>query len=403
MNRPVSTRSPDALLVRYGELALKRGNRFEFEQALMRNLRAACSSIEPVRVEREHGRLIVFAERRLESLAQRCAQVFGVTSISPAWVAPAEPEAICRVARGVLDDALAALPQGARPTFRVLTKRADKRFPLTSLELDRFVAERVLREGDPLTIELDRPQLVLGIEVRDGRAWVFARRIHGPGGLPVGTLGRVLCLISGGIDSPVAAWMALKRGCDVRYVTFHARGFIGEPALEKVGELVRVLATWQGSSRLFVVPFAPVQLALKAVTTSTLDEGYRTILYRRMMQRIASRLALREECLALVTGESMGQVASQTLENLACIEAAAELPVLRPLVAFDKQETVEIAQRIGTYALSAVQEPDCCTLFLPRKPVTRGRIESCERIEQRLDLEALIGEALAQVEARELA
>jgi len=403
MNAPTSSTQPDALLVRYGELALKGGNRFEFEQTLMRNLRAACSSIAPVRVEREHGRLMVFAERRLESLAQRCAQVFGVTSISPARIAPAEPEAICGVARGVLEDALAALPSGSRPTFRVLTTRADKRFPLTSVQFDRFVAERVVHADDPLVVALDRPQLVLGIELRDGRAWIFARRIRGPGGLPVGTLGRVLCLISGGIDSPVAAWMALKRGCEVRYVTFHARGFIGEPALEKVSELVRALAPWQLSSRLLVVPFAPAQLAIKAVTTNALDESYRTILYRRMMQRIASRLALREDCRALVTGESMGQVASQTLENLACIEAVAALPVLRPLVAFDKQETVEIAERIGTYALSAVQEPDCCTLFLPRKPVTRGRIESCERIEQRLDLEALIGEALEHVEARELA
>jgi thiamine biosynthesis protein ThiI len=402
MSEPTTIAPPSVLLVRYGELALKGGNRGEFERTLMRNMRAACASFADVRVERERGRMFVFAPSRLESVARRLGQVFGITSVSPAWEAANDIESISSVARAVLDDALAALAPGARPKFRVLTKRVDKRFPLTSMQLDLQVAERILRESDPIVVDLNRPELVLGIEVRSDKSYVFARRLRGPGGLPVGSLGRVLCLISGGIDSPVAAWMAMKRGAEVLYVTFHSHPFIGDSAKDKVIELVRVLSAWQPRSRLYVAPFADVQVAVKGVGTNGTEDSYRTVLYRRMMQRIASRIASSENAQALVTGESMGQVASQTLENLTCIGAAAELPVLRPLIAFDKQETIDIAQRIGTFALSAVQEPDCCTLFMPRKAVTRGRIEVCEDLEARFDVEGLVASSVARAERIDL-
>lgn len=394
---------PRVLLVRYGELALKGGNRNEFELALMRNIRAACADVAPVRVEREHGRLFVFADQRLESVARRLTQVFGISSVSPAWEAPSEPDAICAVARGVLDDALAAQPAGARPAFRVLSRRVDKRFALTSMQLDLYVAEHILRVDDPLRVELEHPELVLGIEVRETTSYVFARRIAGPGGLPVGTLGRVLCLISGGIDSPVAAWMAMKRGALCSFVTFHSHPFISDDAKDKVVELVRVLSRWQPRSRLFVAPFAEAQVAIKAAATNGSEDSYRTVLYRRMMQRVASVIAQAEDAKALVTGECMGQVASQTLENLTCIGAAASLPVLRPLIAFDKQETVDRAQHIGTFALSAVQTPDCCTLFMPRRAVTRGRLEVCEQIEARLDVPALVADCVARAERIDVA
>jgi thiamine biosynthesis protein ThiI len=393
---------PSLLLVRYGELALKGGNRGEFERTLMRNIRSACAGFADVRVEREHGRMFVFAPARLESIARRLGQVFGITSVSPAWEAANDVASISAVARAVFEDALAALAPGERPTFRVLTRRVDKRFPLTSMQLDLQVAERILRASDPIVVDLDRPELVLGIEVRSDKSYVFARRLPGPGGLPVGSLGRVMCLISGGIDSPVAAWMAMKRGAEVLYVTFHSHPFIGESAKQKVIDLVRVLSAWQPRSRLYVAPFADVQVAVKGVGTNGTEDSYRTVLYRRMMQRIASRLAIAENAKALVTGECMGQVASQTLENLACIGAAADLPVLRPLIAFDKQETIDIAQRIGTFPLSAVQAPDCCTLFMPRKAVTRGRIEVCEDLEARLDVEGLVGACVARAERIDL-
>lgn len=398
MTSPSVLAPPRVLLVRYGELALKGGNRGDFELRLMRNIRAACAPITPVRVEREHGRMFVFADDRLESVARRLTRVFGISSVSPAWEAPSDPASICVVARAVFDDALAGRAPGERPKFRVQSKRVDKRFPLTSMQLDLHVARQILRDDDPIVVDLDDPQLLLEIEVRADKSYVFARRVAGPGGLPVGTLGRVLCLISGGFDSPVAAWMAMKRGAEVQYVTFHSHPFIGDSAKDKVIELVRVLSCWQPRSRLFVAPFAQVQVAVKGVSASGYEDSYRTVLYRRMMQRIASRIARSDDAKALVTGDSMGQVASQTLENLTCIGAAADLPVLRPLIGFDKQETIALAQRIGTYALSSVQEPDCCTLFMPRKAVTRGRLEVCEELEARLDVEALVADSIARTE-----
>ena len=385
---------PEVVLVRYGELALKGHNRGEFEAALARNVKVACEPIAPVRVRREHGRMLVKAESRLGAVAERLTRVFGISSVSPAWGAANDKDEIARVARLVLDDAFAAVPPGTKVPFRVESKRADKTFPLSSPELDRHVAVTALREDDPIRVELSKPELVLGIEVRRERTFLFARRLPGPGGLPVGTLGRAVSLISGGFDSPVAAWMAMKRGCTVVYVTFHSDPFIGEGAKRKVVELVRVLSEWQPASRLYVVPFAAIQLAIKGLG----EEGYRTVLYRRMMHRIATRIAGREHAGALVTGECLGQVASQTLENLTCIGAATSLPILRPLICFDKQQTIDLAHRLGTYEISAVQEPDCCTLFMPARPVIRGKLAMCESLETGLDLEALVADALARAE-----
>lgn len=390
---------PGLALVRYGELALKGRNRGQFEQTLVRNIKRALAPLTEVRVERLRGRLVVFPERRKEQALRRLAEVFGIKSVSPAWSTAPEPEAIAALARAVLADALADLPAGARPTFRVQSKRADKTFPLTSVELDRFVAERILTEDSPVRIELDDPELVLGIDVRPERAYVYSRRIAGPGGLPVGTLGRVLCLLSGGIDSPVAAWLAMKRGCEVSFVSFHSYPFLGEASKRKVADLAQRLARFQPRTRLFVVPFTEVQIAVR----DTAPEAYRTVLYRRMMQRIATHLAARDRCGALVTGECLGQVASQTLENLSRIQEASGLPVLRPLIAFDKEETIALARRIGTFDISARPEPDCCTVFQPRHPVIRSRAADCARAEAALDLAALVARALEGVEILDFA
>jgi thiamine biosynthesis protein ThiI len=390
---------PELVLVRYGELALKAGNRRQFEERLMANVRAALRHVTDVRMERRQGRLAVIPARRVETAARRLQDVFGISSISPARGVASDPEAIVAVARRALAEAVAELAPGERATFRVATNRADKRFPLRSADFDRHVAESILGGFPQLDVRLSDPRISLGIDIRPERTYVFARRLPGPGGLPVGSLGRVTCLISGGFDSPVAAWLAMKRGCQVDFVTFHSAPFIGEPARKKVVDLVRVLSRYQPRCALHVVPFADCQLAIKEVGR----EGYRTVLYRRMMQRIATALARRAGARALVTGECLGQVASQTLENLTCIGAAAGLPVLRPLIAFDKQETIALARRIGTHDLSAVQEPDCCTLFMPARPVIRGRIEDCESAEAQLDLAALVEQALAGTERLELA
>jgi len=390
---------PELVLVRYGELALKGGNRRQFEDRLAQNIKYAVRSITPVQVERRRGRLVVAPERRTEEVAFRLQEVFGIKSVSPAWGAPSDPEAIARCARPVLVDALAALPPDRAVAFRVHTTRGDKAFPLTSTELDRFVAERVMPGLGNLRVRLDDPELTLGIDVRAERTYVFVRRLAGPGGLPVGSLGRGLCLLSGGIDSPVAAWMSMKRGLHVDFVTFHSYPYVGDASKRKVVDVARILARWQQpESRLHVVPFAEIQTAIR----DTAPESYRTVLYRRMMQRIAARIAEERRLSTLITGESLGQVASQTLENIRCIEAASPAQVLRPLIGFDKEETIAIARRIGTFEVSARQEPDCCTVFMPERPVLRGRVEACEAAEARLDLPALLDRTCTGIETVEV-
>lgn len=393
------TTDPEILLVRYGELGLKGNNRLGFERALMRNIRSACEPLSPLRIERRRGRIAVFPERRLASVGRRLQDVFGISSISPAWGAPLEPEAIAAVSRVVFDRALEEFSRPGEIKVRVRTTRGDKRFVMDSNALDVFVADRVLGRDSRLRVDLKHPELTLGIDVRAERAYVFASRLAGPGGLPVGTQGRGVSLISGGIDSPVAAWMAMKRGLSLAFVTFHSHPFIGESAKNKVIDLVRVLSRFQPTTKLYVVPFADIQVALR---DSYAPMNYRTVLYRRMMHRIASRVAEREKAKALVTGEALGQVASQTLENLECIAAAASMPVLRPLIGFDKQDTIDLAEKIGTFKRSAVAEPDCCTLFMPDRPIIRGDVAMCERAEAELDVAGWIERALAQTEVLEL-
>lgn len=398
MSELLTESAAEMILVRYGELTLKGGNRPAFESKLIHNVKKALKQVAPVHLERRRDRLAVFPERRFAQVTRRLQDVFGISSLSPAWGTAPEPEAIAEVAARVLGDVLDPLPKPApeaRLSFRVSTQRGDKRFPMTSVELDRFVADRVLPlYGDRLLVRMKDAELNLGIDVRKGRAYVFARRLPGAGGLPVGTLGRGLCLLSGGIDSPVAAWLAMKRGLSVAFLSFHSYPFLGDSSKQKIARLVRALSRYQPRNRLFVAPFTEVQTAIR----DRAPEAYRTVLYRRMMQRIASRVALRDRAQVLVTGESLGQVASQTVENLTCIGEASELPVLRPLIAYDKQETIALARRIGTLETSNLPEPDCCTVFMPSRPVIRGRLAECEAAEARLDVAGLVEGALAGME-----
>jgi thiamine biosynthesis protein ThiI len=229
---------------------------------------------------------------------------------------------------------------------------------------------------------MKNPEIDFNIDLRPEGTFAFLNRLKGPGGLPVKTLGRGLCLLSGGIDSPVAAWCAMKRGLKVSFVSFHSPPYIGEGSREKIRDLIRVLSDWQGPSMWHEVQFAEIQLAIRAGA----PEPLRTILYRRSMQRIASHLARRSKAGALITGENLGQVASQTLENLACIGAAANIQVLRPLITHDKEDVIVLAKKIGTFEVSIRDEPDCCTVFQPRKPALRAQAEECETIEAELGL-----------------
>ncbi len=391
---------PEVVLGRYGELWLKGRNRGDFERALVANARAALRSLDPeARIEREHGLLLVHPTRRAHDVARRLQEVFGLSSLSPARAVASAPEAIATLAPEVLAQALEARPRGVRVPFRVASSRSDKSFPLTSPELDRFVADRLLPEQmERLQVDLTHPELVLGILVRRPQSYVFAERFPGAGGLPVGSVGRAVALLSGGIDSPVASWMAMKRGCEVVFLSFHSRPWVGEGFERKIERLVGVLGRFQPRSRLCFAPFAAIQERIR----ERAPEPYRTVLYRRAMQRIACRLAREEGALAIVTGESLGQVASQTLENLTCIERAGDLPVLRPLIGFDKAETIALARRIGTYEISIENEPDCCTVFLPERPVIRGKLEVCLEAEEGLELEPRIEEALASLRALQI-
>jgi thiamine biosynthesis protein ThiI len=402
MSTPLT--EPDLLLVRYSELGLKGGNRARFEGALVQNLREALEALGAVEIRRAWGRVVIRPERRRRQALRIVARTFGVKSVSPAWRLEPTVEGLGALGRALLDEHL-PVPRGAapahapgavRPSFRVRVKRADKAFPLTSEELERQVADAMLADEERVRVDLRAAELEYGIEVRAEGTFAFLERVPGPGGLPVGTLGRGLCLLSGGIDSPVAAWLAMKRGLRVGFVTFHSPPFLGEGSRRKVEDLARVLAGWQGPSRLHEVPFTAIQVAIREGAPA----GLRTILYRRSMARIATRLGQDEGAEALVTGESLGQVASQTLTNLAAIEAAAGLPILRPLVTADKEESIALARRIGTFPVSTQPEPDCCTVFQPRRPALASDPEVCARVEAELDLDALETQALEVLETR---
>jgi thiamine biosynthesis protein ThiI len=390
----------ELILIRYGELALKGGNRAFFEKRLADNIEAAAAPIARTKVYRERGRMTCVLKESPEralAVARRLQEVPGITSLSPCI--GAEPDA--DVLSEIVNTELAARLEFERGpvAFRIRSRRADKRFHLKSMELNRYIAERLPQSiWDKLKVDLDHPELEVGVEVRDKRAYVYLDRLMGVGGLPVGTMGRAVCLLSGGIDSPVAAYYAMRRGCRTSFVSFLSPPYIGEPTRQKILSLVRQVGRFQARNQAYFVPFTEIQEAIR----DRCPAPYRTILYRRYMQRLASKIAYRSRARAIVTGESIGQVASQTLENIACIEAAAALPVIRPLICFDKDETTRIADRIGTLAISNQPEADCCTVFMPRAPVIRGRIEECLEAEAELDVDGLTRRALAGIELVEV-
>lgn len=387
-----------AVLCRYGEIFLKGDNRNFFEGRLQDNLKRAVHR-EGARVERLHGRVLVWPrapqpgeepDRPTERLLPLLQRVFGLSSLSPALVVDKD---FARIEAAALQSMAAAIAERRPRSFKVDSRRSDKRFQPASPVISREIGATLLRTyGVP--VDVHQPELTVGVEVGFEHAFTFARTLPGPGGLPVGCTGKIDLLLSGGIDSPVAGWMAMKRGCQIAATYFHSFPYTGDKTKDKVRRIARRIASWQGPLELRVVPFTEAQKALRAAGNPELA----VVLYRRMMMRVASRLAARRGALALVTGEALAQVASQTLENMTVIGAAATLPVLRPLVGHDKLETIAIAQRIDTYELSIEPYEDCCSLWVPDHPATRATLREVEEAERNVDIEALAAACLAGTE-----
>ncbi|UCH91888.1 MAG: tRNA 4-thiouridine(8) synthase ThiI [Nitrospirota bacterium] len=384
------------VLVHYHELALKGRNRKHFEYRLVHHLRRALKPLTHVHVEALQGRIRVSFEEEAAwpRLEQQLKRVFGIVNFSLTRSVPLphdNPDIT------TLKTAIQAnLPTSAYDTFRVSAKRADKRFAKTSMEVEQEIGAAVAKQTGK-RVNLKNPDLTILVELVPPEAYYSCHRADGPGGLPTGTGGKVVSLISGGIDSPVATYRMLKRGCKAVFVHFHGRPYLSRVSEEKVQDIVKLLTSFQLHSRLHLVPFGEIQSQI--VVNS--PPPVRVVLYRRLMLRIAAKIAEQEEAWALVTGDSLGQVASQTPENIAVINEATTLPILRPLIGMDKIEISQQAQAIGSFETSIEPDQDCCTLFVPKHPRTRCDLPSILRVEEQLDIPSLIQQGLQATELLE--
>ena len=374
-----------SIIVHYQEIALKGRNRPWFIARLVRNIREATADLDVAKVRALQGRIEVVLGDGAAWLQvrDRLSKVFGAGNFARAGRAPLDIDAIAAEILRDLD------PHDPR-SFRVSVRRADKRFPMTSPEIEREVGGRI-KEARGWHVDLDNPELTIHVETLSTEAFYFFGKHPGPGGLPVGVSGRVACLLSGGIDSPVAAWRLMRRGCRVLFVHFHSYPILSRASQEKVRELVRLLTQYQFRSRLFLVPFGEIQQQVVLSVAPPL----RVVIYRRLMMRIAQAIARGHRAGALVTGEVVGQVASQTIENLTAINEVVTLPVLRPLIGMDKEEITAESQRLGTYPISIIPDQDCCTLFTPKHPATKARQADVLRAEAALPIDDIVERAVA--------
>jgi thiamine biosynthesis protein ThiI len=385
------------VIVHYHELALKGHNRDYFEQCLIKNIRTALNGVGVRQVENLHSRIRIRLphEASIEVVRDRLIRVCGIANFLLGRVVPlqlANPN-LHELTAAVLEE----IESQSFATFRITARRADKRLALNSMDIEKSLGAAVCdRTGKK--VSLKNPDLTIYIELLSKEAFCSAEKIEGPGGMPVGVSGRIACLISGGIDSPVAAYRIVKRGCLASFIHFSGRPLVSRASEEKVHELVRHLTTFQYDSRLYVIPFGEIQREIILNTPAPL----RIVLYRRMMIRIAQELARKDRCWALVTGDSLGQVASQTPQNLCAIEEAAELPILRPLIGMDKREIIDEARRLGTYETSIEPDQDCCKLFVPPHPSTKTRLDDVKKVERMIDVSALVKRGVENAELTEL-
>ncbi len=384
-----------SVIAHYQELALKGKNRPWFVHRLVRNIRFALAGLDVRDVRRPMGRIeiVLGSEDLWPEVRERLSRVFGLANFSLARRVPLGLPASTTAAGDVetIADALVRdLPDTPVESFRIAVRRADKSFAISSPDIERTIGRRV-QDARGWAVNLSAPALKIGIEIVPREGFYYFGKFRGPGGLPTGTGGHVVALLSGGIDSPVAAWRMMKRGCTVTLVHFHSYPFLSRTSQDKVCDLSRLLTRYQLRTRLYLVAFGELQ---RQVTLSV-PGPMRVVVYRRLMLRIAERFAERVEARALVTGEVMGQVASQTLENMTVISAASRLPVLRPLIGMDKDEITAEAERLGTYPISVIPDEDCCTLFTPRHPLTKARAGTIDAAERTLPLQDMIDTAVS--------
>ena len=370
----------DSVLIRYHEIALKKGNRQYFTELLKRNLLAAVKDLGPKEIRSLPARLLLTFKKDIDAeiTIQRIRTVFGVANFSLV-------ERTARDIAALRTRILESLNGTQFESFRIETQRGDKTFPLTSPEINRQLGAAV-KEKSGARVDLMNAEFTVTVEILPRDAFFGFNKIAGAGGLPVGASGRLIALISGGIDSPVASYRMMQRGCRVIFVHFHSAPYQDNTSQEKVRQLITTLTRHQFLSRLYLVPFGEIQRQIVASVARPL----RVILYRRMMLRIAEAIARKEKAKALVTGESLGQVASQTLDNMVVVQQAARLPVLRPLVGMDKQEIIDQARRIGTFDISAIPDQDCCQLFVPKHPATKARFADVEHDETKFAVNELV-------------
>ena len=390
----------NSIIVKYGEIGIKGKNRYIFENKLIKNIKNMLKPIDKFNVYKEYGRVYVdLGDYEYDEVCEEVKKVFGVVGVCPAVkVLRNNEEDVEAAYQKLKETALLVLEEkieaGAK-TFKVESRRGDKSFRLTSQDMSIDIGGYLLSNvGDKIKVDINKPEAKIKCELRENNVVVYSDTVPGYGGLPIGTNGKAMSLLSGGIDSPVATWMVAKRGMEVEAVHFHTYPFTSEKSQEKVKDLARILAKYCGKVRLHKVNIREIQ---KAVGLNCRDEEM-TIISRRFMMRIAQKLAEQRNCDALITGESIGQVASQTIQGLTCTNASVSLPVFRPLIAMDKTEIIEIAKKIDTFETSIIPEEDCCSVFAPKKPVTKPKLERIEDSEKALDVDKLIQDAIDNME-----
>ncbi len=378
----------EIILLKYGEIALKGLNKNVFEDILLRNIRWRMRDMGPVRLRKAQSTIYLEPEDPssfdFDEALDRASKIFGLAAVSRALVTEKSIEALSAQAPGYLADLLSAAK-----TFKVETRRSDKRFPLKSPEISAEIGGVLLDAFPHLTVDVHEPDVVVNVEIRDFAAYIHAGVIPGAGGMPVSSSGRAMILISGGLDSPVAAYMMAKRGLALSAIHFQSPPYTSERALQKVETLCEKLTPYTGSIRFYCVPFTELQEAIR----EHCPEELFTVIMRRMMMRVATEVARREDIRALVTGESLAQVASQTLDALYCTDNSTDLVVLRPLIGMDKTEIIKIAYQIDTYETSILPYEDCCTVFTPRHPRTKPKLSFLEKAEANFDFAPLIRQA----------